>query len=70
MYDLAVPNDQPGRCEKCHGSGLYRWGATINGRSEKSGRCHSCGGTGRQTRSDIARNRSYNRYKISLICGA
>jgi DnaJ-class molecular chaperone len=67
MYDLSQPNAKPGQCSKCKGSGEYRWGASVNGRTAFSGRCHSCGGTGEQTRSDIARNRAYNRHKINRI---
>ena len=64
MSDFAQPADKPGRCPKCRGSGLYSWGAIVNGRPSKSGQCHSCGGTGRQTRRDILRNNAYNRYKL------
>jgi DnaJ-class molecular chaperone len=67
MSDFAVPNATPGRCAKCNGSGVYRWGgAVVNGVFKgKEGSCHSCGGTGRQTRTDIARNMAYNRHKLA-----
>jgi DnaJ-class molecular chaperone len=68
MYDLAVPADKPGQCPKCRGTGIYAWGAVINGQPSRSGQCHSCRGTGRQHRADIARNRAYNRHKVALIC--
>jgi len=68
MYDLAIANDKPGRCEKCRGIGRYSWGAVINGKPQHAGACHSCRGTGRQTGQDIARNLAYNRHKIALIC--
>lgn len=64
MYDLAVPNCEPGPCEKCNGTGRYKWGASVNGRGQHEGDCHSCRGTGRQTESDIRRNLAYNRHKI------
>ena len=67
MYDLSVPNAKPGTCEKCRGSGVYQWGAVINGQCTKSGPCHSCKGTGRQTCRDIARNHSYNVHKITTL---
>jgi len=67
MYDLAIANDKPGRCEKCRGSGRYCWGAVVNGKPEKSGPCHSCRGTGQQSARDIARNHSYNRFKIAQV---
>jgi hypothetical protein len=53
-------NDKPGKCAKCGGSGLYRWGPRIQGVPSKIGKCYSCGGSGRQTRKQIARNRTYN----------
>jgi DnaJ-class molecular chaperone len=67
MYDLAVPNEKPGACAKCRGSGRYAWGAMVNGRMQHEGTCFSCRGTGRQDRSDMGRNRTYNRYKIARI---
>jgi DnaJ-class molecular chaperone len=70
MYDLSVPNAKPGPCEKCKGSGLYRWGASVNGVSAKSGTCFSCRGTGLQNRAQIARNQTYNRHKIAAILHA
>jgi hypothetical protein len=63
MYDLSQPNDEPGECCKCRGTGIYRWG--MNG--SKEGLCFSCGGAGKQTRSDIGRNCAYNRHKIARI---
>jgi DnaJ-class molecular chaperone len=67
MYDLAQPNARPGTCEKCRGSGLYRWGAVMNGRAQFAGACHSCNGTGRQTLRDIRRNVAYNVHKIRTM---
>lgn len=69
MTDFAVPNEKPGRCAKCGGSGIYYFGgAVVNGVFKgKSGPCHSCGGTGEQSRSDIARNNAYNRFKLSSL---
>ena len=67
MYDLAHENNTPGRCGKCNGTGEYRWGATVNGKSQHRGRCNSCRGTGRQTMADMMRNRTYNRYKLARI---
>ncbi len=63
MYDLSQPNEAPGECRKCKGSGQYRWGTNGN----KSGTCFSCAGTGKQTQSDIFRNVAYNRHKIMEI---
>ena len=64
MYDFSQPNDAPGTCCKCHGTGTYHWGAVVNGVPSKSGTCFSCRGTGRQSSRQIRRNRTYNRFKI------
>lgn len=69
MYDLSVPNEKPGTCAKCSGSGLYSWGTVVNGKPSFTGKCKSCGGTGKQTWADIRRNETYNRHKISRIYG-
>jgi len=63
MYDLSQPNEKPGECCKCKGTGVYHWGA--NGKHE--GTCFSCCGTGQQSKSDIGRNKTYNRYKIAEL---
>ena len=68
MYDLSVPNVKPGVCAKCKGSGVYSWGASINGRMSRSGACFSCRGTGQQSAKQIKINVTYNRYKIAAIC--
>lgn len=70
MYDLSVPNAQPGTCEKCKGTGTYSWGANINGKSQHSGTCYSCQGTGKQSGRQIRRNKAYNRYKVARIMSA
>jgi DnaJ-class molecular chaperone len=67
MYDLAVVNEAPGQCGKCRGTGVYSWGATINGKSAHSGTCFSCRGTGKQSSRQISRNRTYNRHKVASI---
>jgi DnaJ-class molecular chaperone len=67
MADMAVPNEKPGPCEKCRGSGIFTWGGTINGQPRFSGQCNSCAGKGHQTLSDIRRNETYNRHKIISI---
>jgi DnaJ-class molecular chaperone len=67
MYDLSQPNNQPGQCVKCKGTGAYRWGPIVNGKASHGGTCFSCGGTGKQTKKDIKRNHTYNRFKIARI---
>lgn len=66
-YDLSMPNDRPGECCKCRGTGVYRWGASVNGKSQHSGECFSCRGTGKQSTRQIHRNRAYNRHKVAQI---
>ena len=67
MYDLSQPNDKPGTCIKCKGTGTYSWGACVNGKMTNSGTCFSCKGTGRQDKAQIRCNRTYNRHKIAMI---
>jgi DnaJ-class molecular chaperone len=67
MYDLSQPNEKPGLCGKCRGTGTYRWGASVNGKSAHEGTCFSCQGTGKQSAADIKRNHTYNRYKIAAV---
>ena len=67
MYDFSIPNDKPGECAKCRGTGVYRWGACVNGVTAHSATCYSCRGTGKQSRRDMARNHAYNRHKLSTI---
>jgi hypothetical protein len=67
MYDLSQPNELPGKCCKCRGTGIYSWGAVVNGKPSKSGTCFSCRGTGKQDRRQIARNHTYNKYKVARI---
>lgn len=67
MYDLSVPNEREGTCEKCRGSGRYGWGAFVNGKPTNEGTCFSCRGTGKQDKRQIKRNEAYNRHKLSYI---
>jgi DnaJ-class molecular chaperone len=67
MYDLSQPNEKPGKCCKCNGTGTYSWGAIVNGKPTKTGECYSCRGTGEQSVKQIKTNMAYNRYKIASI---
>jgi len=64
MYDLSQPNEKPGVCCKCKGTGVYKWGAVVNGKVSKEGPCWSCQGTGKQDKAQIKRNYGYNYWKI------
>jgi hypothetical protein len=54
-------------CDKCRGSGVYGWGAYINGKPSFSGPCFRCEGKGYQTALDMRRNCYYDRYGIKLV---
>jgi hypothetical protein len=51
-------------CPRCKGSGVYSWGACINGRMSHSGPCARCGGKGRMNFDDMRRGRAYDNYAI------
>lgn len=70
MYDLSHVNEAPGKCGKCRGTGVYGWGASVNGKMSNTGTCFSCRGTGMQNVRQIKRNSTYNRYKISAMVSA
>jgi hypothetical protein len=50
-------------CDGCNGSGVYYGrGAVVNGKFVGfTGTCYRCGGKGHQTKSDVKRNRAYDR---------
>ncbi len=52
-------------CPKCHGTGWYSWGGTVNGKPVHVGECYQCSGTGVQDAEDFARNHYYILYAIS-----
>lgn len=51
------------RCPSCRGSGVYQWGACVNGRMTHSGPCFRCQGTGKQGQEDFCRNRCYDNHR-------
>jgi hypothetical protein len=53
------------RCERCHGTGTYYWGACVNGVMSKSAPCARCAGKGRMTFDDMRRSRAYDNYAIA-----
>lgn len=51
-------------CENCYGSGVYRWGACINGKPPvHSGPCFRCEGKGYQNDADRRRNFGYDNHR-------
>ena len=51
-------------CERCNATGIYSWGACINGKMQFSGNCYQCNSTGHITPADCARNYHYACYAI------
>lgn len=70
--DWAPIKDRPEgtvECDGCRGDGVhYGRGAVVNGKFVGfTGVCFRCGGKGHQTKSDVARNRTYDRHRIVRI---
>ena len=67
--DFSVPNDKPGTCAKCNGSGQFAMrGPVVHSvATVKHGTCWSCRGTGHQTYRQIKRNECYNRHKVVYL---
>lgn len=51
------------KCERCRGTGVYGWGASVNGKMEHSGPCFRCEGKGFQTAEDVRRNDYYDNHR-------
>lgn len=51
------------KCSNCGGSGIYRWGACVNGVMSKSGPCFRCEGKGYQDEADRRRNYGYDNHR-------
>lgn len=66
VYDDEPPAPEPTldgvECDGCDGSGIYYGaGSVVNGVFKGfTGKCYRCGGKGRQTESDVKRNRYYD----------
>jgi hypothetical protein len=52
------------KCERCKGTGTYRWGACVNGRMSHSASCARCNGKGRMDFGDMRRGRAYDNHAI------
>ena len=37
-----------GVCDRCHGTGIYVWGAIVNGNPQHAGTCFKCNGSGKE----------------------
>ena len=51
-------------CDRCGGTGRYRWGAIVNGKATHEGPCYRCEGKGKQTVADQKRNYGYDNFAI------
>lgn len=49
-------------CHDCRGTGVYVWGAIVNGVPTHSGPCFRCSGKGRQGQEDFKRNWGYDNF--------
>jgi hypothetical protein len=52
-------------CERCRGTGVYKWGAVVNGKPTHTGTCYQCCGAVRQGQDDYKRNYGHILYSIS-----
>ena len=57
-------------CDRCKGTGVYKWGACINGRMTHSGPCNRCAGKGVMNFDDMRRCKAYDNYAICKACRA
>jgi hypothetical protein len=60
---IAAAEDVTVECEQCHGSGMFYWGAVVNGKPTHGGPCFRCAGAGRQGPADFARNQCYDGHR-------
>lgn len=56
-------------CPRCKGTGVYCWGACVNGQMQHSAPCARCGGNGQMSFDDMRRGRAYDNYAIRRACG-
>ena len=56
-------------CERCRASGVYQWGACINGKMSHSAPCARCAGKGTMDFDDMRRGKAYDNYAIRRACG-
>ena len=54
-----MKNKKQNKCGNCNGTGIYKWGASINGRPTNQGVCYTCQGKGYETSKDRKRNNYY-----------
>ena len=47
-------------CDKCKGTGTFRWGAVVNNKPLYSGPCFRCGASGTMSFADMARCLAYD----------
>lgn len=69
MYGAVPHVCKPAKCDRCRGSGVYGWGAVVNGKISHSGPCFRCHGTGTQDARDMRRNNAYDRHAIARAFG-
>ena len=57
------------KCRRCKGSGVYEWGACVNGCMTHSASCARCAGKGHMTFDDMRRGRAYDNHAIRRATG-
>jgi hypothetical protein len=65
-HSAALVEDGYSHCENCHGSGVYRWGACINGVMTNVGPCFRCESKGYHTVADRRRNWGYDQHRRAV----
>ena len=53
-------------CHRCNGTGIYSWGANVNGKQQHSGSCFACDGKGQQTKTDLNREYTYYSHRMKI----
>ena len=56
-------------CDHCQATGVYSWGASVNGKMSHSGDCYRCLGKGWMNVDDMARFKVWTGYAIVKAFG-
>ena len=64
--DKELGKDKSRKCDACNGTGIYVWGAIINGKPQHQNKCFACAGKGNQTRNDLVRQFTYYAHRMPL----
>ncbi len=56
------------KCDKCKGTGIYKWGSSVNSKMTYSGGCFRCSGNGQMDFDDMRRCKAYDNHAIIAAC--